>query len=314
MRFTFFILVGAAAHVHALRIVMGNDDGWAASNVRAFFDALDATGKHELILSCPAQDRSGTGSTDKEPTPRDKPCQYDSCPISTEAYGFNATDPRLNWVNSYPVTAVRYGIKDLAPKFWDSAPELVVAGPNIGGNAGDTVLISGTVGAATEANKLGFPAISFSGPSGRQESYTTVPNGYSEVYAALAVRVVEALTTTPGPYLANGTAMNVNFPAVTSECNSVDKFRFVFARVFDAEDGAEDDVKTCGSSRLPTERAALAKGGCIGTVSVYNQDKADVDAEKQAFALNRLKGFLTCIDGSLSCPEKRKKRRLGTSY
>lgn len=38
----------------------------------------------------------------------------------------------LNYVNSFPVDAVRFGIQTLAPEFFKAAPDFVVSGPNIG--------------------------------------------------------------------------------------------------------------------------------------------------------------------------------------
>lgn len=51
---------------------------------------------------------------------------------------------------------MRYGIQTLGPKFFGGPPDIAVAGPNVGSNLGLTVLVSGTVGAATEAVKEGM--------------------------------------------------------------------------------------------------------------------------------------------------------------
>lgn len=51
---------------------------------------------------------------------------------------------------------MRYGIRTLGPKLFGGAPDIAVAGPNVGSNLGVTVLVSGTVGAATEAVKEGM--------------------------------------------------------------------------------------------------------------------------------------------------------------
>jgi 5'/3'-nucleotidase SurE len=44
----------------ALRILHSNDDGWAGIVIRTVYLALDAAG-HDVILSAPAEDQSGTG-------------------------------------------------------------------------------------------------------------------------------------------------------------------------------------------------------------------------------------------------------------
>ena len=47
--------------VNAIRIVLGNDDGWAEKNVRVFFDSLTAAGER-VVLSAPAENQSGSGT------------------------------------------------------------------------------------------------------------------------------------------------------------------------------------------------------------------------------------------------------------
>lgn len=42
------------------RILQGNDDGWAELYLRSFNDALNAAG-HDVVLSAPADNKSGTG-------------------------------------------------------------------------------------------------------------------------------------------------------------------------------------------------------------------------------------------------------------
>ena len=62
----------------------------------------------------------------------------------------------MQYVNSYPVTSIKYGIQTLAPRFFGGKPDIAVTGPNVGSNLGVVVLASGTVGAATEAVKEGM--------------------------------------------------------------------------------------------------------------------------------------------------------------
>lgn len=45
----------------AANIVLGNDDGWAEINIRTLYKALVAAGE-SVVLSAPAQDKSGTGT------------------------------------------------------------------------------------------------------------------------------------------------------------------------------------------------------------------------------------------------------------
>ncbi|KAG8751265.1 hypothetical protein FRC12_012522 [Ceratobasidium sp. 428] len=271
----------AVAPRAALKVLIGNDDGWAEANIRAFYQALSAAG-YDAVVSAPVQNQSGTGSSDEAAKPLTKPGQYDSVPAGAPAQGANSTDPRLNYVNSYPVTAIKYGTATLASKFFGGAPDIVVTGPNLGNNLGSTTKISGTVGAATEAIKEGIPAIAFSGKSGSGRSYTTLKAGdQSFVYAQISQRLVAALTGTSKPWLPTGVGLNVNFPAISSTCASVNDFKFVLTSVY--KDSSRTDVETCDNDgHLPDESSVLSKSGkCYVTVSAFNADKLDASAEQQ---------------------------------
>lgn len=64
-----------------------------------------------------------------------EPCEFDSCSTGSPAVGYNASNTRLNYVNSYPATSMEYGINTLAPKFFDGVPDFAVTGPNVGGTS-----------------------------------------------------------------------------------------------------------------------------------------------------------------------------------
>ena len=44
---------------HCSTIVLSNDDGWAEINIRRFYATLAAAG-HDVVVSAPALDKSGT--------------------------------------------------------------------------------------------------------------------------------------------------------------------------------------------------------------------------------------------------------------
>lgn len=73
------------------------------------------------------------GSLNGTAEPVDEGCQFNSCPPNSPAIGQNDTDPRLNYVNAYPVTAMSYGISTLCPEIFRRAPDFAVSGPNVGG-------------------------------------------------------------------------------------------------------------------------------------------------------------------------------------
>ncbi|KAL2056389.1 hypothetical protein ABVK25_003412 [Lepraria finkii] len=282
--------------VKGTNVVLSNDDGWAEINIRAFYNAL-TSGGDSVVISAPAENKSGTGSSDAPATPLTTPCEYDSCPIGSPAEGNNASMPRFNYVNSYPVTSMRYGIQTLSPKYFGGAPDIAVAGFNVGANLGTTVLISGTVGAATEASKEGIPSIAFSGTTGSQTAWNTPVQTYQTVYADLSTNVTQTLVGSGKPYLATNIWLNVNFPAVSgSTCSSPADFNFVLSRINTANKSTPADVNTCGSTRLPTETSVVDTAGCYASISVgVATTKGDATAAEQAVVLGKLKKILSCL-------------------
>ncbi|KAM4066523.1 survival protein surE domain-containing protein [Hirsutella rhossiliensis] len=202
---------------HAIRIVQSNDDGWAELHLRTLNDVLRAA-NHTVLLSAPADNKSGSGSTDDEPDARTEPCHYDSCPADAGLSGANATRPDLRWVNSYPVTSMRYAIDSYARELWgpgETQPELALSGPNAGANVWFVVKGSGTVGAAVHAVHSGIPAIAFSVDSFATAPWNVDPKSSpmparSQVYAQLALKLTEKLIASGKPYLPDGVFLNVN--------------------------------------------------------------------------------------------------------
>ncbi|KAL5514052.1 hypothetical protein ACEPAG_2813 [Sanghuangporus baumii] len=293
------------------KVVLSNDDGWATANIRALYAALTDEG-YNVVLSAPAENNSGTGSLDVPPLlPVILGCEFDSCPAGSPPTGHNESDPRLNYVNSFPATSTRLGITDFGPRFFDGGkPDIVVTGPNAGTNLGIVNELSGTVGAAAIA-ALNFciPAIAISGVYGTQASYTTLSEPSDSttaatVYATLSADLLAALLA-PGfsesnPILPQRTILNVNYPDPSNNdgrCTSSDNFQFVLTRAVDAIPLLTPaDVSTCGSTRLPTESdIVLRTDGCFASVTVLDAvTKLDVGADTQQVVLDRLNGFLSC--------------------
>ena len=193
---------------------------------------------------------------------------------------------------------MRYGIQTLSPSFFGKSPDIAVAGFNVGANVGSTVLVSGTVGATTEAAKEGIPAIAFSGSSGSQTAWNAAPQTYELVYASLSTTVTQALTKTAKPYLPSGIWLNVNFPTSSSStCNSASQFKFVLSRINSASSSTPKDVVTCNNGgRLPTESSVIKTAGCYASISVgVATSKGDASAANQATVLSKLSGILSCL-------------------
>ncbi|KAJ3715712.1 survival protein sure-like phosphatase/nucleotidase [Lentinula raphanica] len=299
--FALLTVLDPASLVHGERILIGNDDGWAVAAIRAQFNILAETG-FDVILSCPAINLSGTGSLSAPPTIVIIPCEFGTCPILSPAEGFNASDPRLNYVNSFPVDAVNYGINTLAPELFGGPPDFVVSGPNVGNNL-EVLFTSGTIGAASAAAKAGIPSAAFSGSSDSlsQVSYTTLDSDpsstnsiASNIYSILTLKFLDTLLSDlhPPPILPAGTSLNVNYPSIANCTNEAD-FQFVLTRV--VADASATDVETCGTTHLPAEADVVALEGCFASVSVFDASTlGDVDAATQGAVLSRLVDLLRC--------------------
>lgn len=316
MKLTIVLAGLTALGVKGVRIVQSNDDGWAESYIRTLNDALIEAG-HDVVLSAPAENKSGTstylafspppqcsnkliqtlGSLDSDPKDRSKPCQYDSCPANAGPVGTDPKRPDLNWVNSYPVTSIRYGIDTFGPQIWDGeGPELAVTGPNVGSNLGVVVPFSGTVGAACyAAHKAAIPAIAFSGASEGNVAYTEAAPKRSLVYAELATKLTNKIIKSGKPYLPKDVFLNVNFPEVEKGCETVSDFQWVLSRINPGYI-SPDDVEWCGDDRLPTERDVVGEG-CYVSVSIGDaSDKTTMnDAKKQKEVLNKIEDMLVCL-------------------
>ena len=194
---------------------------------------------------------------------------------------------------------MRHGIKTLSPKFFGSKPDIAVAGPNVGANLGITTLISGTVGAATQASKEGIPGLAFSGSTGSQTAWNATIEDYMTIYADLSTTVTQTLTNSGKPYLPSNTWLNVNFPSVSSSsCSSTSDFKFVLSRINTAVPlVTPKDVVTCNNSgRLPTETTVVGTAGCYASISVgVASTKLDASAAQQKVVLKRLQSVLSCL-------------------
>ena len=129
-----------------LRILVTNDDGYAAAGIDALVEGLRKVPGAKVTVIAPAENKSGTGSsTTPGPLTTTK---------STTASGFPAVS-----VAGFPADTVIYALEQdgLAKK-----PNVVISGINLGQNIGAAVDLSGTVGAAKAAAARGVPALAVS--------------------------------------------------------------------------------------------------------------------------------------------------------
>ena len=130
--------------VEPLVILVTNDDGIGAGGLAASVAALSELPDVEIVVVAPADNQSGTSDTvtDGEVT-------------SAEGETVDGT-PGIA-VDGTPADSVTLAIEQLGV-----APDLVVSGVNEGQNIGPFTELSGTVGAARTAARLGVPAIAAS--------------------------------------------------------------------------------------------------------------------------------------------------------
>ena len=94
MKFSAFLTLPVATQ--AINVVISNDDGWAEINIRQLYNSLTKAG-YNSIISAPAENKSGTGSSDEEPEKVGSDgCEFASCPAGSPPYGKNESEPQFN--------------------------------------------------------------------------------------------------------------------------------------------------------------------------------------------------------------------------
>lgn len=117
---------------NSVNIVMGNDDGWATANIRSFYKSLKAAG-YQALISAPAENMSGTSGLEFPPIPLISAGEFNTIPAGAPCTGADSSDPNIHYVNSFPATAIKYGIENFASQaFGGGAPTLAVTGVNVG--------------------------------------------------------------------------------------------------------------------------------------------------------------------------------------
>lgn len=136
--------VRSAGLERPIRILVTNDDGVGAPGIDALVEGLRRIPRAEITVVAPATNQSGTGDSYSEEAlvVRD----------ATTASGYPAKA-----VEGRPADTVYWAVKTAY-----ATPDIVVSGINFGQNFGDAVNLSGTVGAATTAARLGIPAVAVS--------------------------------------------------------------------------------------------------------------------------------------------------------
>ncbi|PLW24139.1 hypothetical protein PCASD_05745 [Puccinia coronata f. sp. avenae] len=168
----------------SIKILQGNDDGWAECNIRTLYKVLKQRG-HQTVISAPVRNKSGSGSSSKDwNKPLTKPGEYDSVDAGAPGVGHDPLDTQIWYVNAFPADGIRFGLGTLIPQLYDGKPDLIITGPNVGKNTELQDWFSGTLGAAAYGSKQGVPAIAISADDGNRHGYQDIrDDDSSEVYA-----------------------------------------------------------------------------------------------------------------------------------
>jgi 5'-nucleotidase len=163
-------------------ILLTNDDGIHAPGLRALLPALSDIGTVTVVAPSAERSASAQSLTLRQPIYCDQ--------IGEREFSVEGT----------PADAVILAFHTLLPQ----KPDLVVSGINRGGNMGENIYYSGTVGAAMEGAINHVPAIAVSlSYKGKVAEYDFKP-------AAEFVRVLAPLVLQDG--LPKGVMLNVNVP------------------------------------------------------------------------------------------------------
>lgn len=161
-------------------LLITNDDGINAPGLRALVESLAGLG--QITVVAPQDEQSGKAQS-----------LTIRRPIYVEKIAAN------EWaVDGTPTDSIIIALNKLLPE----KPDVVISGINCGGNLGENVYYSGTVGAAMEATINGIPAIAVS------LAYKNADVSYARA-AALARRMVEMVLEEGLP---PGVLLNVNVP------------------------------------------------------------------------------------------------------
>ena len=163
-------------------ILITNDDGIHAEGLRALVQAVEGLGTISVVAPSHERSASAQSLTLRQPIFCDQ--------IGEREWAIEGT----------PADSVIVALSKLLP----NRPDLVISGINRGGNLGENVFYSGTVGAAMEGAIHHIPAIAVSvAHKGR---------GFRFEQAAKLTRDLAQLVLAEG--LAQGVLLNVNVPLV----------------------------------------------------------------------------------------------------
>jgi 5'-nucleotidase len=253
------LLVASAAFAAPFRVLVGNDDGVEAEGIAALVHALTRNSSLEVSVYAPLTNQSGTG--DRVTT---GPLTVVS---AATADGYPATA-----VEGFPADGVLFGVLQGLP----ARPDLVVTGINEGQNVADLVNVSGTVGAALTAARMGIPAFAVSQAGGDGIDYQAAADYTASLVARYRLNATFRRLLRISAQRAR--VLNVNFPTCTTGelrgVRSVALGRVQRVVGYDQQDGSDvwDPIVV---------RTPIGSNDCTSSL---RQPKTDLEALNNGFA------------------------------
>lgn len=282
------------ASVLSKNIILTNDDGFTATNIRSTYKELTNAG-HNVLLVAPVSQRSGWSGKFDVPATKDLLIdgEFGYIQKGQPSWGHEADNMNIWYFNGTPASSVSFALNYVIPQFFNSTDsqdnktvidkvDLVVSGPNEGTNLSPGYFtISGTIGAATSSLYRGIPAIAFSGSNSNnsffKDSLNDDPLEPSNIYAKKIVEFVDDLFDKQGDnsVLPLGTGINVNFPKV----------------------GYESDNDECTDPKWVFSR--LSGEGASAPDVYYDEESDSIKSVTVP-----LRGLINCFNGDCSLPSE----------
>jgi 5'-nucleotidase len=171
-----------------MKILLTNDDGIHAPGLFALYDVLKSD--HKVHIVAPETEMSAVGHAITL-----------TSPIRVQAVRKNGLFFG-HAVKGTPADCVKIAVQELL----DGPPDVVLSGINVGANVGVNILYSGTVSAATEGAFLGIRSAAI--------SLAALKNPDFRFAARFSREIIRFMMESD---LSDGTALNVNIPAVPPE-------------------------------------------------------------------------------------------------
>lgn len=297
----------AQAPAHAINILLCNDDGITAANVRALKVRLISAG-HSVAIAAPIDNQSGRGGYISFLSPVGNLLGTERGAVAlgfakdTAGVGIDPSDVDVSYVNGTPVAACLYGIDVLAKKKWNAQPDLVISGPNEGNNTGHINASSGTFNNLLYAVNRNLPAIAVSDSTTTQITWSNALPATHRAYevADIVTRLVKTLVDNKavagGLLMPVGVGINVNVPAFTAGEGPAQKFKFTkvgkataFAPAF--YEKLSDSPTAVGSGiNVPLPGISVTPGGTVLPSGVVVPADTAATSEQNVLAA---KGFVT---------------------